>query len=263
MKRALIALTALAALHVGAVALAQDPHPKAAPRIAPQTARPVVTAHGASEVKPAGPHAPAAEGGAHDDGHHGPGHINWFYGLVAAREGVTEPSLLWRPKDMPAPYAAAVINFVLFGYIIMRIGKRPLLDGLKKRRDDLMREVDEAARIRDEAEERLAEYEDKLEHLEGEVARVKEEYEEQAHRDEERLLAEAKERREKMKRDAELTVLAEGRELEAELLVETIARASAQATSLVSERLTAADHDRLAEELLVDLRSQSVFGGAR
>lgn len=275
MKRALVALGALAAFHVGASALAQDPHGHGAPpRLAPQTGRPPAIASGAAHgPAAAGAHGPAAagpaagahgdgHGDAHGDGHHGPGHINWMYGLIAERSDVKEPSLLWRPKGMPAPYAASLINFAAFAYIIARLGKKPIMDGLKKRRDDLMRDIDEAGKVRDEAEERLAEYEEKLDNLESEVDRVKKDYEEQAKRDEARILAEAKERREKMKKDAELTVAQEARELEARLLAETVARASVQAETLVKQRLTAQDHDRLAEELLADLGKQTSLGAS-
>lgn len=224
--------------------------------------------HGKAADPHAGHGAPDAHGGGHGapGEHHGPGHINWAYGLLGEKDGVP-PSLMYRPKGMPVPFLANLINFGVLAFLAVRFGKKPLQDGLKKRRDDLMREIDEAAKVKEEAEDRLAEYEEKMESLEDELARIKKDYAEQGKRDEERIVREAKERRARMKRDAELLLDQEGKSVQAALLAETVQRATAAAEKLVQERLSAQDHERLADEYLREVTNAkeslvSAAGGA-
>ncbi len=223
---------------------------------------------------PAGPGVPAGHG--MPAGHGAPsGHtggivhelprINWNMGLLGEKAGIERSDLLWRKKGMPVPFLAVLINFSILAYALMHYGEKPLREALKKRRDDLMSDMDEAARIRDESEQRLAEYEDKLEQLDDEVTRIKTDYAEQATRDEARIVREARTRREKLRADAELLVSQEQKALHEELLQATVARASKAAEELVKTRLSAADHDRLADEYLKDLSAAKGlgFGGAR
>ena len=200
---------------------------------------------------PPNPHAPAAHGApdAHGGDDHAPGAINWYYGLLGEKDGVA-PDLWNRPKGMPVPFLANLINVSVLIWLGLRYGKKPLEEGLKKRKIDLMREIDEAGKVKAEAKARLAEYEGKLAKIDEELARITKDYAEQGVRDKERIVREAKEKRARMKRDAELLVSQEGKAIEKALLEQTVTRATAAAESLVAHGLAAGDHDRLADEYL-------------
>jgi F-type H+-transporting ATPase subunit b len=193
--------------------------------------------------------APSAD--AHGGEHHlGP--INWAFGLLGEKEGV-EPDLMTRRKGMPVPFLANLINFAVLAYLGVRFGGKPLTEGLKKRKQDIMRDIDEAGKTRAEAEDRLSEYEGKLAKIDDELTRIKREYAEQGGRDKDRILQEARERRARMKRDAEMLVEQEGKSLEKSMLEQTVARATSAAEDLIKQRLGGADQDRLADEYLKDV----------
>ncbi|HEX6764723.1 MAG TPA: ATP synthase F0 subunit B, partial [Polyangiaceae bacterium] len=102
-------------------------------------------------------HEAAAEHAeAHAAEHHAPsfGEINWYYGLLFEREGV-EPSLLFRPKGMPVPFLGYAFNaFVLYA-ILYRFAKKPLREGLARRKATIERGMKEAAELKAEARARL------------------------------------------------------------------------------------------------------------
>jgi F-type H+-transporting ATPase subunit b len=255
--RAALALALVAgSLGYGASALAQQGHDAHGSHAAP------VDAHGAHGA-PAAKHGDAGhgDGAAHGGGHHELGQINWVYGLISEGKEGEEPSLLFRPKGMPVPFLANVLNFGLLALALGYFGKKPMAEGLTKRKQDLMREIDEAAKVKAEAEARLADYQKQLDTLDDEALRIRAEYAEQGKLDHERIVREARERRERMKRDAEFLIEQEGKELRAQLLRKTVDDATAEATALLREKLSAQDQDRLAQEYLEQLGSMQLGDG--
>jgi F-type H+-transporting ATPase subunit b len=217
---------------------------------------------------PAVPHGATPHGDGHGDGH-GDAHgekekgahdehvphfsdINWIYGFLLERENV-EPSLLFRPKGMPPPLGATLINFAVLVWIIVKYGKKPLADSLKKRRQTIMHGMDEAAKMKDKAAERLTEYEDKLAHVDDEIDRVKREMREAGEAERTRILAEAKERRTRLEREARVLVEQELKAAREDLIRATVDGAMKSAADQIARSLTPADHQRIADEYLAGL----------
>jgi F-type H+-transporting ATPase subunit b len=185
--------------------------------------------------------------------------INWWHGLLG--EKVNEPpSILWREPGEPPPYLASVINFGILVLVVNRYGRKALSDALVKRKESITREIDEATRLRKSAEERLAQYEAKLAKISDELERVRREFREQGERDKERIVQEAKERRERMRKDTEIVLAQEGKQLRQELLAEIVEQATRIATEILSKNTTLGDHDRFAEAFLHHLRTGARIG---
>jgi F-type H+-transporting ATPase subunit b len=220
-------------------------------------------------ARPGGPGAPGQDphgGGAHGkpaEGH-GSGHeaqpINWAYGLLGERDGVP-PSLLYRPSGMPVPFLASVINFGALALLGVRFGRKPLREGLAKRRETLMREMDEAARLKREAEARLQSYQKRFDKVGDEVERIKTDYAAQARRDRERIVREAEEKRERMRRDAGFLLQQERKAAVERLTERTAEEAVRRAEALLRANVSEADQQRLADEYLRDVAG--LAGGAR
>jgi F-type H+-transporting ATPase subunit b len=210
----------------------------------------------ASALLLAGPATAASEEG-HGEGaqaaEHGDHGINWASGFAGEKDGV-EPSLLWRPKGMPAPLLASVFNSALLFFLLYWFGRKPLAEGLRRRKNRIVAGMDEAARMKDEAAAQLAQYEQKLHRIEEEIERVRADMREAAEAERHRVLAEAKERRERLVRDAEQLVTQELKAVRQQLLEETVRAAVRSAEALIQRELGAADHDRLAREYLEMLR---------
>jgi F-type H+-transporting ATPase subunit b len=183
--------------------------------------------------------------------------FNWAYGFVGEKDG-EEPSLLYRPKGMAPPFLANVINFAILVTIIVSAGRKPIAEGLKKRKDRLVGSMEEAAKMKADSETSLAQYEKKLAHLDEEIERIRREMRESAEAERQRILTEAKERRERMERDAKVLIEQELKAAREILIRETVASAMKSAEELLAKQLGAADQDRIARDFLETVKTAPI-----
>ena len=151
------------------------------------------------------------------------------------------------------PYLAMVINFAILiaGYVYL--GKKPIAQALKDRRNSIAKEIEEATRMRKEAEKRAKVYQAKLEHLEAEMKTTRETLMRAGEAERERLVVEAEAKAERMRKDAEFLVEQELKQLRVDLQRDTVEAAISAAEELLKKRVTPADQERLAEDYLADL----------
>ena len=212
--------------------------------------------HGAPAAHDGEGHAAGTEHGAAGghDAHHAPtcDDINWYYGILLEREGV-EPSLWFRPKGMPVPFLGFVLNAAVLYAILYRFAKKPVSEGLAKRKANIERGMREAAEHKADAERRLGEYEEKLSTVEKEVERVRRDMREAGELERVRVLSEARARRERLERDARLLVEQEFAATRENLMRELLQAALRSASETLTARVTPQDHARLADEYLSNL----------
>jgi len=245
MRRALsIGLLALGLVVAPSAAFAQDSDPHHPTQPGSVHAEEAQEAHGGGEHE----HVPSFD------------NFNWVYGLIGEKEGV-EPNLLFRPKGMPVPFAAQLLNAAILYWLLYRMFGKSVRAGLKKRKEDLLRGMEEAAKMKREAEEQLAHYEARLAGINQDIARIREQSRTTAESDRARVLKDAKEARARMERDAHQLVEAERKAARARLLDETITSAVESATAGLSGKISEADQLRFAEEYLNGFRQAA--GGIR
>jgi F-type H+-transporting ATPase subunit b len=170
-------------------------------------------------------------------GHHGPEPINWT--------NISD-------KDRPA-YLALVINLGLLLGLYYVFGKKGVAEGLKKRRVTIGKDIDEARKMLEEAKERAKKYQADLKNADTDAATAKTALVTAAKGEVERMLVEAKERSERMKRDADRLVEQERKQVAHDLLLETIDLSMKEAENVLRQSVTADDHARLAQDLLSEL----------
>ncbi len=175
--------------------------------------------------------------GSHGGDHHGPASLNW-----------TNISDKHRPAVV-----ALFINFGVLMTLYYLLGKKPVANALQQRRITVGKDIDEAQKILDEANERATTYQAALKNAETDAATAKAGLVAAGKGEAERLLVEAEEKSERMKRDADRLVEQERKAVQRTLLVETVDLASAEATRLLEKSVTADDHARLAQDLLAEL----------
>jgi len=198
-----------------------------------------------------------------------PPHINWWQGLLAVNNELAQSDnplyrLLFRyeneknpcdPKNQPPPLLASILNVLLLGFILYRFGRKPLADALLKRKERIMGEITLASKLKKDAEKRLRDYEDRLENLEETREELRAEFAAQAELEKQHVLAEAEERRARMKRDAEFRIEQELKAARAELLREAVEEATLAAEELIKKRVNSSDMDRLASDYLSSIGS--------
>lgn len=212
---------------------------------------------------PAPEHAEVAASGTtvtheapEDHEHHVPKieEYNWFYGFLGEKEGA-EPSFLWRPKGMPVPFGAMLLNSAILYWLLIRFAKKPIADALKARKAGILRGMEEAGQMKSDAEARLADYEQKLATVDQEIERVREDMRASGQSERKRILADAKDKQSRMEREAQTLI---GQELKAAregLLSEMTRAALRSAESSLRSNVTAADQSRLAEEFLAGIKN--------
>lgn len=211
-------------------------------------------------------HAEECPGHGHDDPPPAP---NWWRGiLMVDNERAESPSFINKlffryenhkdpcdPKNQPPPVLASVLNFGLLAWVLYRYGRKPLAEALLKRKQSIMAEIDTATKLKEDAEARLHDYEDKLERLEETLAELRAEYAAQSADEKKHVLAEAEERRARMRRDAEFRIEQESKAARARLLDEAVAGAVTAAEELLAKRVSSNDLDRLADDYLASVGS--------
>lgn len=170
-------------------------------------------------------------------GHHGPEAINWTDIF---------------DKKKPA-YVALVINFGALAALYYILGKKPIAEALKQRRVTIGKDIEEAQKLLDEAKERAQKYQADLKNADTDAATAKAGLVSAGKGEVDRIMSEAQERADRMKRDAERLVEQERKQVHLDLLKETIDGAVKEASGLLEKNVTADDHIRLANDLLAEL----------
>jgi len=214
-------------------------------------------------AEPAPAHAEVAASGtgeeteaAEDHEHHVPKFedYNFFYGFLGEKDDV-EPSILWRPVGTPVPFGAMLLNSAVLYWLLIRFAKKPIADALKSRKANILRGMEEAGQMKKDAEARLADYEQKLATVDQEIERVRQDMRSAGESERKRILAEAKEKRTRMERDAQTLISQELKSAREGLLSEMSRAALRSAESTLRSRVTAADQARLAEDYLAGIKT--------
>ncbi|MFO0625051.1 MAG: ATP synthase F0 subunit B [Polyangiales bacterium] len=157
-------------------------------------------------------------------------------------------------------FIGPVINFVLLmvlGYMALR---RSINPALAARRAAIETEIAEAQRMHTEAESMHQEYADKLARLDEEIARLKADFTRAGEAERDRIVAEAREKAERMRADARASIEQEVKTLRDELHREAVLAAVTAAEETVRKTITAADHGRLADDYIQSLDAEAQQG---
>ncbi len=218
-------------------------------------------AEGEGSVKdaPAAAHGEAQaakHGEGHGEGDHAPTFhdINWGYGFLGEKAGA-EPSLLWRPKGMPVPFGALALNAAILYWLLIKFGKKPISDALKARKLGIMKGMEEAGKMKADAEASLAKYKKQLDEIDSEVERIRREMKESGEAESARILSEAKERRERMEKDARTLVEQELKAARETLLRDTVRAAVKSAEATLVAKIGDGDRQRLGDEFLASVKA--------
>lgn len=218
--------------------------------------------HGGNAQGEQGGHRSAAgEHGAAGHGEHAEHHIeaiNWADFSPPPRpnpegEG-THPA--------PKPFLATVINFLILLTILYVAVKRVVNPALASRRAAVEAEMGEAQRLRAEAEAMHREYSERLAGLEKEIAAIRSEFVQAGERERDRIIAEARDKAERMRRDAEIVIQQELKQLRNDLVREAVEAAALSAEQAIRTSVTSADQARLADNYLAELERVPAAKGA-
>ncbi len=180
------------------------------------------------------PHAMAGAHGAAVDAHgavaaHGGGH-----GAVSTVTPEKLKDLGWR-----------AMNFAALLIILIKFLKKPIVDGLRGRREGIKEEFDALEAQRAESEAQYQEYAGRLNGLDEELKEMVAKAVAQGEVEKKRIIAEANDAAEQIKRQAESAVANAIAEAKVTLKNEVADQAAVMAEELIKKNLTADDQDNL------------------
>jgi F-type H+-transporting ATPase subunit b len=147
--------------------------------------------------------------------------------------------LLWR-----------TLNFAALVFLLVKFGGRPIAKYLGDRRQSIADELKEMENRRDEAEQACTEFETRLAGMEDEIALMVERATASAAKEKKRILAEAEQAAQEIRRQAEAAVQAAVTAARRGLQEEVAEQAAAMAEQLIVKNLTPTDHVALIEQYL-------------
>jgi len=143
-----------------------------------------------------------------------------------------------------------LFNFaVTFGLLAYFVTK-PLRNGLGGRREAIAKALEEAEAARTAAEAKFAEYDAKLNRAEAEIESIAAELKREGEQERERIVAQAKEMAEKIRKEAEQSAGFEVARAQAELRAEAARLAVSLAQELLQKGFTEQDQSRLLDEYM-------------
>ena len=177
--------------------------------------------------------APSAESA---DAHGSGGHekkINWF------KFGEENPPLI-----------ANIVNLAIMLFILWYFARKPIGKYFLERSRKIRQAIEEAEKLKKENEEKYKNISDKMERIEEETQTLKKELIAAAVAENERVIAEARERAEQL-RTSTLRLI----EFEQEAMVDRLRREIAaqvieKAEKMVKDKIRLADHDRITKETI-------------
>ncbi len=141
-------------------------------------------------------------------------------------------------------------NFAVTIGILVYFVRKPIKNALSGRREGIAKSLEEAEKAQLEAEAKFAEYDEKLNKAEAEIDLIAAELKREGEMEREKIIAQAKESAEKIRREAEQTAGFEVAKAKAELKAEATRLAVELAEILLEKNFTAKDESRLLDEYM-------------
>lgn len=188
----------------------------------------------------------------------------WGTTVVAAGLPPADPHInAWEWNEHAPPVGWFIVDFVIFVFLLAKIGKKPLQATFAGRHATIKHSISVAAERLGEAKATRQTYQSKLASVDVETSEMLSRSREDGGAARERLIEEAKEYTNKMRSDSTRLMGQEALMAQARLQSDTVNRALQKAEQLLVGEMNAADHYRLIEDAINELELRSANGGAR
>ncbi|MFQ3580526.1 MAG: ATP synthase F0 subunit B [Chloracidobacterium sp.] len=156
------------------------------------------------------------------------------------------------------PLWAKFLNFAIYAGLLAFFLAKPIAEGLRKRAQNILEALDRAGQERALAETKLRELEDRFARLESELADIRQQAEQAAQAEHDRIVAAAEADAERLRKLAKMEI--EGATKAARLELQAFAAATAVelAESLIRRELSSSDQSRLVASYTNQLGKQRV-----
>ncbi len=160
-------------------------------------------------------------------------------------------------EPMSAPFIFMILNFAILLALLSKWGRPAARKLAAERHDQIKSALDEAAKLRKQAADKLAEYDTQLKALPDEIAKLVADIRAGAEADRKRVLETAERQAAQLKREAEQRIAAEIEIARATLTREVTAAAATAAETILRDKVTPADQQKLVGAFIGELQGAS------
>ena len=155
-----------------------------------------------------------------------------------------------------------VFNFAILVGILVYFGRKPMREMFASRREEISGDIDRATALLEQAELRNSEWQQRLADLDSELESIRSSARQRAEEEGERILAEAADVAERIRRDAVAAVEHELRRAQSELREEAANLSTELAAGILDREVGASDRDRLMDEFISRVDGSAAGGNA-
>ncbi len=169
---------------------------------------------------------------------------------------------IWQIVTSPV-FMASVFNFLVLVVLLYVMGRKPIASFLTERRRQVEEGLEQAAALKAEAEKKLAEYSARLESLDEEMATIRADMIKAGEAERSRIVAEAEKKAARMRTETRFLIEQRMKQVERELRREAVNASIAAAQSVLEEKTTETDRQRLAQSYLESVGETASDRGVR
>ncbi len=147
-----------------------------------------------------------------------------------------------------------IIAFLLLGFFLAKMLKKPLGAFLAKRREEIRSSLDQASKRESEAQKLLGDWEKKLEALSQEVSDLQETIRKEGEEERKKIIERADEEAERVRKQAQIIAEHEVKKARMALKKEMVDLAMELTEKLLKEKIQPQDHERLVHEYISKMR---------
>jgi len=149
-----------------------------------------------------------------------------------------------------------IVNFIIFVAVMGAILRKPILNFLKGRKENVGTEIENAQRLVEEAERHHTEVSSRLDRLDQEIALMRDQIVKEGETEGQRIVERAYEASERLRREADFQAEQGVKMARKELREEAARLAVKLAEEVLERRVNEADRDRLMNEFLKEVRGK-------
>ena len=157
----------------------------------------------------------------------------------------------------PGTIGIQAVNLLLFLVLLFVFARRPILDALGNRANQVRRDLDESARLKDEAEARYRDIEQKLAGLDHRIEEMKAQAASEAKSEAARIAERAEADAIRIRDTAERTIREESQRARSEIRREVVVQATAAAREIVRQNVGSADQAKLEAEFMASVSTKA------
>lgn len=143
-----------------------------------------------------------------------------------------------------------ILNFAILVGVLVYFGRKPIRDMFASRREEISGDIDRATELLEQAELRNSEWQRRLADLDVALENIRSSARQRAEEEGERILAEAADGAERIRRDAVAAVEHELRRAQSALREEAANLSTELAAGILDREVGAGDRDRLMDEFI-------------